>query len=322
MVNNSQDGSVVKSIPDSVLNFIDKDRVQARDILFSRSRRAEGLASLDPTATSCNSATSRAEYEASAKVLASHLKVADESASLSTYLGQIPDQIGFQVPEPNRQQRRSEKSSRPPNPEYHPFSVIQKSLFGKICKESESTPPQFQKYEQQKARDIMSKARAIESQTWAARKEENIKHRMNGYDLRVRGGAIGKSAMLVLEVLCFLIWPICNEVMRPSVAHIAHLAKLSKRTVFRSQKVLRRMGFLWYERGKMHRSVSEDGTTTWRRETSYYVIGAIRGLAMIGSRACRWPSDRWGQFGTGIETIKNIREATASDTDGYARAPP
>jgi hypothetical protein len=191
-----------------------------------------------------------------------------------------------------------------------------------LRKRSDKDPqaPQYSKFTPEDAKSLISKARAIEAKTWLARKESNAEKRSAGVDARVRGGLLGKAALKIYESILFVIWPKCREVMQPSVTYIAEISGYSKRTVFRALAILRRLGLLWYDRGAMHKSVAEDGTTTWRRETSKY-IPTLRGLAKLGADVCAWASERWCQFGTGIENLL-LSEATASETDGFSRAPP
>ena len=87
-------------------------------------------------------------------------------------------------------------------------------------------------FDRAKAAEIMASARKIE--------QESYKTRAKGK----HGGAIGRSAMALLEWFCFRAWPMAKLGMFPSLAFIADGARMSKDTVVRSLRTLELMGLI------------------------------------------------------------------------------
>lgn len=141
--------------------------------------------------------------------------------------------------------------------------------FARIHKDSAFATPPVKPYNAREAQEIMRQARAIERGTYATR--EKGQH----------GGVIGKSALRVLEVMLFVLWPICRRGMFPSVAHIADKAQLSPRTVHTALSVLKLMGFVTAIR-RMKRVASALGQRQ-EQDTNAYTLHLPKGWGAIGA---------------------------------------
>lgn len=135
-------------------------------------------------------------------------------------------------------------------------------------------------FDPREAREIMAQARSIERGTYATR--EKGQH----------GGVIGKSALRVLEVLLFVIWPKGRKGVFPSLAHIAGAAQLSVRTVQTSLAVLKLLGFLSVFR-RMRRVPTALGLIC-QQDTNAYLFHLPKGLGAIGAALFSrlWPDGK------------------------------
>eukprot|EP01035_Chromulina_nebulosa_P001347 gene1347-1798_t len=124
-------------------------------------------------------------------------------------------------------------------------------------------------FDAREAQEIMKQARLIERGTYGNR------------DKGQHGGVIGKSALRLLEVFLFVIWPTCRKGVFPSLAHIADKAQLSVRTVQTCLAVLKIMGFLTVTR-RMKRVQTALGIMC-QQDTNAYLLHVAKGLGAIGA---------------------------------------
>lgn len=141
--------------------------------------------------------------------------------------------------------------------------------FARIHRGSDFAEPPRRPFNAGEAREIMRQARSIERGTYASR--EKGQH----------GGAIGKSALRVLEVLLFVVWPTARRGIYPSLAHLAAKCELSVRTLQTCLAVLKLMGFLDILR-RMKRVQTELGTLV-QQDTNAYTLHLPTGLGAIGA---------------------------------------
>lgn len=141
--------------------------------------------------------------------------------------------------------------------------------FARIHHGSAFTEAPRKPYDAREAQEIMKQARLIERGSYASR--EKGQH----------GGAIGKSALRLLEVFLFVIWPTCRRGVFPSLAHIAEKAQLSVRTVQTCIAVLKILGFLTVTR-RMKRVQTALGIMC-QQDTNAYLLHLAKGFGAIGA---------------------------------------
>jgi hypothetical protein len=141
--------------------------------------------------------------------------------------------------------------------------------FARVHRGSGFALPSCGAYDRNEAHRIMSQARAIERGTY--------QHRAKGE----HGGVIGRSALKLLEVFLFVIWPIARKGIFPSLAHLAAKAHLSVRTVQTCLAVLKLLGFLTITR-RMKRVQTALGVQQMQ-DTNAYILHLPKGLGAIGA---------------------------------------
>ena len=141
--------------------------------------------------------------------------------------------------------------------------------FARVHRGSDFMEPPKRHFSAKDAQEIMRQARAIERGTYASRQKGE------------HGGAIGKSAIRVLETLLFVVWPTARRGMFPSLAHIAGKAQLSVRTVQDAIAVLQLFGFLKVFR-RMKRVATALGSII-AQDTNAYLVQLPTGLGALGA---------------------------------------
>ena len=175
--------------------------------------------------------------------------------------------------------------------------------FARIHRGSDFVDPPRRPFSANEAREIMRQARSIERGTYASR--EKGQH----------GGAIGKSALRVLEVLLFVIWPTARRGIYPSLAHLAAKCELSVRTLQTSLAVLKLMGFLDILR-RMRRVQTALGVMV-QQDTNAYTLRLPTGLGAVGAALFgKWPDSKNLQA---KETVFNLYGFSPADTEPHLR---
>jgi hypothetical protein len=141
--------------------------------------------------------------------------------------------------------------------------------FARVHRNSDFMEPPKRPFNAKEAQEIMRQARAIERGTYANREKG------------AHGGAIGKSALRVLETLLFVMWPTARRGIYPSLEHIAARAQLSRRTVQTAIAVLKLFGFLQVFR-RIKRVATVLGSI-FAQDTNAYLIQLPSGLGALGA---------------------------------------
>jgi len=129
-------------------------------------------------------------------------------------------------------------------------------------------------YSREAAAEIMRQAREIERESYA--------HRAKG----AHGGALGRTALDLLEWFCFVQWPKSGRFgMVPSLAHIANGARMSRATVVTAMARLERFGFLtiWRRRKRIMTPLGAKVV----QDASAYVLGLAKGLGALAIEVFR-----------------------------------
>jgi hypothetical protein len=128
-------------------------------------------------------------------------------------------------------------------------------------------------YSREVAVEIMRQAREIERETYASRAKG------------AHGGALGVSALRLLEWFVFTLWPRAIYGMVPSIAFIASAdgARMSRPTVVEGMKRLEAFGFLTITRRR--KRVPTALGIKQVQDTNAYVLGLAKGLGALALAA-------------------------------------
>lgn len=139
--------------------------------------------------------------------------------------------------------------------------------FLRVRRDAQFGPVPAPVYSREAAAEIMKQAREIERGSYAARAKG--KH----------GGALGRTAIQLLEWFCFVMWPKARYGMFPSLAHIAEQARMSKDTVVSAIKTLELHGFLTVIRRR--KRVQTAFGPKQVQDTNGYALNLAKGLGAL-----------------------------------------
>jgi hypothetical protein len=143
--------------------------------------------------------------------------------------------------------------------------------FAKVRRSAEFAAVPAFAYSREAAGEIMRQAREIERESYAGR--DKGKH----------AGALGLSALRLLEWFCFVMWPKARLGMVPSLAHVAAGARMSRATVVEAMKTLERFGFLTINRRRKRIETPLGARIV--QATNAYTLGFARGLGALALAA-------------------------------------
>ena len=159
---------------------------------------------------------------------------------------------------------------------YYEQRLAEGADFLKVRRNAEFIRVPVVTYDAAAAREIMKQAREIERETYANRAKG--KH----------GGAIGRTALDLLEWFCFVMWPKARYGMFPSLMHIADGSRLSKETVTEAMKTLELFGFLTISRRR--KRVETPFGVKQVQDTNCYVLNLAKGLGALALAVFRKPA--------------------------------